>query len=155
MKPGLIPGKFEEFTILVTPEMTPHFDGRLVHPVYATWWLVQHMELAGRRVLVPHLEHDEEGVGGGISVEHRGPALVGTRVTIRATVESCERDRLVCATTAHAGKRLLAFGTFLQVIMPKAKLEALLRRSSGDVEAPELMPAAFRSLLEDVGRTGG
>lgn len=149
MKPGLLPGLFEEFSILVTPEMTPHFDGRLVHPVYSTWWCVHHMELAGRRVLVPYLEEHEEGVGGGISIEHRAPALVGTRVRIRAEVESCAGNRLVCTVTAVAGERLLATGSFLQVIMPRARLESLLCRSAAAVEAPGMMPPEFLHLLSN------
>lgn len=148
MKPGLVHGRFEELTILVTPEMSPHFEGRLIHPVYSTWWLVHHMELAGRRVLAPHLEEHEEAVGGGIRIEHCGPALIGTPVRVRATVESCEKGRLDCRVTAHAAERPLALGIFTQVIMPRAKLAALLHRAASEVQERELLPAEFQYLLE-------
>jgi hypothetical protein len=47
MKSGLDPGVFAEMRVVVTPDMCPHFDGVLVHPVYATWTLVHHMEIVG------------------------------------------------------------------------------------------------------------
>jgi fluoroacetyl-CoA thioesterase len=148
MKPGLSPGYAEEFTVLVTPEMSPHFDGQLIHPVYSTWWVVHHFELAGRRVLVPFLEDHEEGVGGGINIQHRSPAMIGTTVKIRAVVTSCDKNRLVCACTATVNDRLLAEAEFLQVILPKSKLESLLRRVAADINPPQLVPPAFQSLLQ-------
>lgn len=147
MKPGLEPGYAEEFSVTVTSEMAPHFDGRLIHPVYSTWWAVQHFELAGRRVLVPFLEPHEEGVGGGINVRHCSPAMVGTTVRVRAVVTACEKSRLVCACSATVNDRVLADAEFLQVILPKTKLESLLRRVAGDVDRPALVPEAFRALL--------
>ncbi len=128
MRPGLDPGVFHELTATVTDDMCPHFDGKLVHRVYSTWSLVHHMELAGRRVLVPHLEPHEEAVGGGISVRHRSPAIVGSDVRVRATVKSLVRGRLLCDTHAWCGTRLLADGEFVQVIMEKRVLEALLAK---------------------------
>ena len=147
MLPGLDPGRAVEIEIVVTTGMAPHFDGALVHPVYSTWSLVHHMEIAGRKLLVPHLEPHEEGLGGGIEVTHRSPALIGTRVRVRAEVESCERGRLIALVSADAGGRLLADGRFLQVILPKTKVNHLFERYAGDVATRAEMPENFRHLL--------
>lgn len=128
MKPGLTPGRSAELTIRVTREMCPHFDGVLVHPVYATWTLVHHFELTGRRLLAPHLEAEQEAVGAHISVDHKSPAPIGSTVTIRAEIESFENNRLVCRMSASCGPRLLATGSFVQVILSKQRLRSLIER---------------------------
>lgn len=128
VRPGLDRGVFAELDVRVAPEMCPHFDGALVHPVYATWTLVYHMELTGRKLLAPHLEEHEEAVGAHISVDHRGMAALGSIVRIRAQVEQCTPHRLTTLMSAHCGARLLATGRFVQVIMPRHRLEALIQR---------------------------
>jgi fluoroacetyl-CoA thioesterase len=132
MRPGLHRGVFAELEVRVAPEMCPHFDGALVHPVYATWTLVYHMELAGRKLLAPHLEQDEEAVGAHISVDHRGMATLGSIVRVRAEVEQCTPRRLTSLMSAYCGPRLLATGTFVQIIMPKHRLEAMIQRHRGE-----------------------
>jgi predicted thioesterase len=128
MKSGLDPGVFAEMRVVVTPDMCPHFDGVLVHPVYATWTLVHHMEIVGRKLLVPYLEQHEEGVGAHVSVDHISPAYVGSSVTVRAAVDSCTHHRLTARMSAHCGERELARGVFVQVIMPKSRLKAIIER---------------------------
>ena len=147
MKPGLVPGVAVEFSIVVTPDMAPHFDAQMVHPVYSTWTLVHHLELAGRRVLTPFLEEHEEGVGGGISIQHRAPALIGARVSINATCASFEQGRLVCRVAARTQTREIAVGEFLQVIMPRKKLDTLLRRAAEEIEDRSSFPPKFFDLL--------
>lgn len=132
MKPGLDPGKSFELQVVVTRAMCPHFDGVLHHPVCATWTLVEHMEVAGRKLLQPHLDDDEEGVGAHISVDHRAPAPIGATVRVRAEVISCTHRRLTTLMTAWCGGRVIAEGRFVQVILPKAKLAALFRENGVD-----------------------
>lgn len=117
-----------EIQFVVTPEMCPHFDGVLVHPVLATWTVVHQMEIVGRKLLVPFLEDHEEGVGAHISVDHVSPAHIGSTVVVRAEVESCTHHRLTTAMSARCGGRTLATGTFVQVIMPKSKLAGIIER---------------------------
>lgn len=130
MRPGLEPGVFAEMEVRVAPEMCPHFDGALLHPLYATWTLVYHMELIGRKLLAPHLEEDEEAVGAQISVEHRSMATLGSIVRVRAEVEQCTPRRLTTMMSACCGPRLLATGKFVQVIIPRHRLESLIQRYS-------------------------
>lgn len=131
MKPGLDPGVGHSIAVLVTLEMCPHFDGVLLHRVYATWSLVHDMEVCGRKLLEPHLEPHEEGIGAHISVDHRAPAHVGETVTLRAVVESCDASRLITRMTAHVGDRLIAEGRFVQAILHRDRLNAMLRPPPG------------------------
>ncbi len=132
MKPGLEVGRRAEVRFTVTTSMCPHFDGVLVHPVCATWTIVHQMEVAGRRLLAPYLEDDEEGVGAHISIDHRAPAPLGCKVVAAATATEVTRRRLVARVTAHVGRRLIAEGTFVQSILPKRLLEEHFRRAAED-----------------------
>lgn len=128
MKPGLAPGVCLETRVVVTREMCPHFDGVLIHAVYSTWTLVHQIEVAGRKLLAPHLEEHEEGVGVHVSVDHTAPAPLGSTVVVRAVVESVDARRLVCAIAAHCDGREIATGRFTQAIVAKEKFAAALRR---------------------------
>ncbi|MGY1710791.1 MULTISPECIES: thioesterase family protein [Geodermatophilus] len=114
--------------VVVTPEMTVHFD-RLgpVHPVYATYTMAKHFEEAGRTLLLEHLEPGEEGVGRSVSVEHLAPARVGDVVVLTARCTEVRGNRLTCACTAtDAAGRELGTGTTVQVVLPRELLEARL-----------------------------
>lgn len=128
MKPGLVPGASAQVSVTVTAAMCPHFHGTLVHPVLATWYVVHHMEVAGRMLLEPFLEPGEEAVGAHISVDHRSPAPIGSRVVVTAEAVECRPHRLTCAVRAASGDRLIATGRFVQILMPAARLEALIDR---------------------------
>ncbi len=128
MKQGLEPGMFSEATWEVTPEMCPHFDGMLVHPLYATWTMVHHMEIVGRKLIAPFLDEHKEAVGAHISVDHKSPATIGSTIAVRAEVTSLTPHRLTCRTFARCGDRLIGQGEFVQVVMPKSRLEALLAK---------------------------
>jgi predicted thioesterase len=129
MKPGLESGVFAELTFKVTADMCPHFDGVLIHPVCATWTIVHQMEVAGRKVLAPYLEEDEEGIGGGITVTHKAPTPIGSVVCVRADFESLEGRRLVCVVRAWRDEVELAEASFLQVVMNRRVLLDIFRRN--------------------------
>ena len=71
-------GRTAIFELVVTPEMTVDFEelGPL-HPVYATYWMAKHLELVGRKVLLPYLDPEDEGIGYGVTVRHLAPAAPG------------------------------------------------------------------------------
>ena len=73
--------------VTVTDDMLVDIGGRRIHPVYATAWMVRHVEEAGRRLIEPHLRPDEDATGYAVSVVHERPARSGDRlrVTARAT----------------------------------------------------------------------
>ena len=110
----------------VTKAMTVRFQtlGKL-HPVYATYRMAEHFEETSRKLLLPYLEPDEEGIGFAVSVEHHASALVGMRVKITARLEQLRGKWLHCALEASSELGdLIGTGTTVQVIRPKVRLEA-------------------------------
>lgn len=116
--------------MLVDAGMCPAFDGVIVHHVYSTWSMAHHMELAARKVLAPHLEDHEEGIGGHLSIDHIAPAVVGATIRIVATAISLEGDRLTCEVTAWEGDTLLGRGQQVQRVLPKSVLERIIDRAT-------------------------
>ena len=128
MKPGLVPGIQTQVTFEVTAEMCPAFDGEVVHQVCATWTIVHYMELAGRKILIEYLEPEEEGVGSHVSCDHLGPAPLGTRVRVIATVADVNDRELVCDVVAFRGDRMIASGKTVQKVFPRAILRQMLHQ---------------------------
>ncbi|MCX8087924.1 MAG: thioesterase family protein [Meiothermus ruber] len=128
MKP-IPPGYQASFETVVTDEMTVDFEhpddpqlGKL-HPVYATYWMAKHMELAGRKIILPFLEEGEEGIGSKVSVDHLASALPGMKVRIVAEHLRTEGNRVHAQCTAwnELGDQI-GVGYTEQVILPRAKL---------------------------------
>ena len=130
MKPSLKVGNTAEVTALVTEAMCPAFDGVIVHRLYSTWSMAHHMELAARRVLAPHLDEDEEGIGSSLFIEHLAPTPVGHTVRIVAEAIDVDDTTVVCALTAYDGDRIVGRGRQVQRVLPKRKLKALIERAS-------------------------
>ncbi len=126
-----IPEGYEAvFETVVTPEMTVHFEELgPVHPVYATYWMVKHMELAGRKIILPFLEEGEDGIGSYVEARHLASALVGMRVRVVAVHEKTERNRVYarCLAYNELGD-LIGEGRTEQVILAKERLETLFQR---------------------------
>ncbi len=138
MKEGLRPGTEATVTITVTPEMLATFEELgPVHPLYATWSMVRHMELACRKIILPYLEADEDAVGHSIKVTHRAPTAVGEQVTAHARLLKVDGRRIVCAVEAHNRREQIGEGTQVQMLVRKDQLRARIReltnRSDGSV----------------------
>ena len=118
------------FEVEVTPEMTVDFEelGR-VHPVYATYWMAKHMELASRKIILPFLEYGEDGIGFEVTVRHLAPALPGMRLRVVARHLGTEGNRVLagCTVKNEQGDRI-GEGETVQVILPKAKIQAIFDR---------------------------
>jgi predicted thioesterase len=110
--------------------MCPAFDGVVVHRVYSTWSMAHHMELAARKVLAPHLEDHEEGIGSHLSIDHVSPAPLGHIVRVTAKAIELGPTTLVCECIAYDGERVVGRGKQIQRILPKTKLAQLLQRAS-------------------------
>jgi predicted thioesterase len=130
MKPTLKIGNSAEVNITVTEDMCPAFDGIVVHPVYSTWSMAHHMELAARLVLAPHLEEHEEGIGSHLSIDHVAPAPRGHAVRVQARAIELGPTTLVCECIAYDGERIVGKGRQVQRILPKTKLKSLIERAS-------------------------
>lgn len=117
----------------VTEDMCPAFDGVVVHRVYSTWSMAHHMELAARKVLAPHLEPHEEGIGSHLSIDHVAPTPLGRTVRVKARAVEVDDTTLVCEVTVYDGERLVGKGRQVQRILPKKTLRTLIERAT----APE------------------
>lgn len=134
MKPELRVGNRADVLITVTEDMCPAFDDVVVHRVYSTWSMAHHMEIAARKVLMPHLESHEEGIGSHLSIDHLAPTPVGHTVRIEAVAVELGPTTLVCELTAYhvrpEGDKVVGRGRQVQRILPKSKLAALIERES-------------------------
>lgn len=120
MKPGLRQGAEAAVTVTVTQEMLATFEELgPVHPLYSTWSMVRHMELACRKIILPFLEPGEEAVGYSINVTHLAPTEVGDRVTARARLVSVTGRKIVCAVEAFNSKEKIGEGTQVQALVRK------------------------------------
>ncbi len=128
MKPDLKLGVAAEVSAVVTEEMCPAFDGVIVHRVYSTWALAHHMELAARKVLAPHLEPHEEGIGSHLSIDHLAPTPVGKTVRVVATCTELNGSKVVCDVVAYEGERVVGRGKHVQRVFPKEVLQTLIER---------------------------
>jgi predicted thioesterase len=128
MRDGLVPGRTGEVEITVTPAMVAQSDELgLIHPVYATWTLVQHMEMASRKVLLPFLEDDEEAVGYAVNVVHLAPTPVGMRVRVRAVLERVDGRRIYCRLEAFNERERIGEGTTIQILVSRTRLREQFR----------------------------
>lgn len=115
--------------IIVSTEHTAVLDGREIHPVYSTFWLAYHAELAARRAIEPYFDEGENAVGGQIDVRHIAMAAVGDTVTIRAEVTEVSGAKIVCSITACTPTRTIATGRQVQIVMPQERIDALVREA--------------------------
>ena len=111
--------------VVVTPELTVHFQELgSVHPVYATYNMAKHFEEAGRKLLLRHLDADEDGLGRSVTVEHLLPSWVGDRLRIEARCVEVQGNRVTCECTAMDGDgREVGRGSTVQVALPTSELE--------------------------------
>ena len=125
---GLVPGTTGEVEITVTEAMVAHFEELgLVHPVYATWTMVKHMEEASRKVILPFLEEDEDAVGHAVQVVHLAPTPVGMRVRVRAALERVDGRRIHCRIEATNERERIGEGSTIQIVVSRRRLREQFR----------------------------
>ncbi len=128
-----IPAKLEtRHSIVVSEAMTVDFEQRdprlgKLHPVYATYWLTKHFELVSRKIILPFLEPEEEGIGYALEVTHLSSALPGMRVDLIARFERQEGNRVYasCRAFSELGD-LIGSGSTTQVVLPRSKIDSAL-----------------------------
>ena len=108
--------------------MFPSFDGNVVHPVLSTVTMIYYMEKAGRTLLLPYLEEEEEGAGFAIHVKHLNPAVLGQKVRFRAECIEVGARELVCKVVAETETHVVGEGTFTQKIFLKEKMGQKIRQ---------------------------
>lgn len=118
-------GERKQIRHLVTEADAATFITGNVHPVYATFAVAREAEWACRQFVLAMREHDEEGIGTFVTVEHRSPALIGQEVVFIATIESITGNHVICAYEARVGDRLIASGRQGQKILKKDRITQL------------------------------
>ena len=129
MKPGFKPGLAIEHHAVVRPWMRLRLDGLVRHPLYATWAMVYHMEVAARKLLAPYLEPGEEAVGAAVAVDHLAPAAVGTPVRVVCRLESVRGRRVRTRLDVYVQNRRIGTGSHVQAVIPRERFERLSRRA--------------------------
>ncbi|CAG9606449.1 thioesterase family protein [Pseudoneobacillus rhizosphaerae] len=126
MKSGLNIGQTESIQITVSSDMFAQFDGNVVHPTYSTVSMIYHMEWASRKIILPFLEEDEEGMGGAVSAKHLAPAPEGSKLTIIAELIEYDRNIVITKVSVFRDTELIGIGEIKQVILPKRKITKML-----------------------------
>jgi fluoroacetyl-CoA thioesterase len=115
-------GEEARLEVTVGEDMLVDILGRRIHPVYATAWMVKHMEDAGRLLIEPHLRPDEDATGYSISVTHESPARQGDRLEVVARATGvddrvCEAEVEVVGPQGRVGR-----GTLVQRYIEAGRL---------------------------------
>ena len=111
--------------VTVTPEMTARLFGREIHPVYATAWMVRHVEEAGRLLVEPLLARDEDATGYRIELTHERPAAVGERLVVEAVVTHADaRECVADVEVRRSDGRVVGGGRFVQRYVRRGRLSA-------------------------------
>lgn len=124
------------FECTVTADMCATLDGTPIHPVYSSFWLAYHAEVAARRAIEEFFDAGENAVGGEISIRHEAMCAVGDRVRVEAIVTEV-RDRFIrCSIEAFSSSRRIATGHQVQIVLKQERVDELVR------EAYTRLPAA-------------
>jgi predicted thioesterase len=116
--------------IEVKPEMAAILDDTLIHPVYSTFWLVYHAELAARKAIEPYFEQGEQAIGGAVSVQHKAMAAIGEQVCIQAAVESIKGSVIVCSIKAYLqDNTIIAEGQQTQLLLSREYIDSLIEKA--------------------------
>lgn len=127
MKRLFEPGAIQTYTRVVTDQDIAAFDAGSVHPVYATFSLARDAEWTGRLFVLAMKEADEEGIGTGLTIEHKSPALLGQTVLFTATLWAVEGHEVITDYEATVHGRIIARGRQWQKILKKVRIEQLFR----------------------------
>lgn len=107
-------GDVASIEVTVTEGMLVDLGGRRIHPLYATAWMVRHMEEAGRMLVEPHLRPGENATGYSMSVTHERPARVGDRLTVSATVTRVDERETEANVEVTGPDGRVGHGTLVQ-----------------------------------------
>ncbi len=142
MKPGLEPGMASTVSTTVAENMVARLGGQQIHPVLATAQMIEWMEWAGRRLILPYLEEDEDAVGYAVDIVHLAPTLVGETFSATATFREQSGTRIIADVIAENARGVIGKGTFVQVLLAKEVLDSRIRTlraaqlSQTDPESP-------------------
>jgi predicted thioesterase len=118
-------GETRVFRKMVGPDDLAQFESGTVHQVYSTFALARDAEWSGRLLVLDLKEAGEEGIGTGLSIEHKSPALEGQEVLFESTLTALSGNEVLTDFSARVGDRLIARGQQKQKVIHRDKLNAL------------------------------
>jgi len=120
----------KEHRYFVTDSDFAIFNGTIIHKVCSTYALTREFEWAGRLVLLPLLQVDDEGIGTCVHLEHLSPAFEGEEVLFKATPRPWQTgEELLVDIEAFIGGRKIAAGYTGQRILPKATIQKIFEKA--------------------------
>ncbi len=117
-----MPGEEARIEVTVTEEMLVDLGGRRIHPVYATAWMVRHMEEAGRELVERHLDNGEDATGYSISVVHERPARLGDALNVVAVATAADERECEAAVEVKGPRGVVGRGTLVQRYIREGQL---------------------------------
>ncbi|HEV3474849.1 MAG TPA: hotdog domain-containing protein [Actinomycetota bacterium] len=115
-------GDEAKMDVTVTDEMLVDLGGRRIHPVYATTWMVRHVEEVARRLVEPHLGANEDATGYAVSIVHERPARVGDRLTVSARATRVDERECEAAVEVSGPDGRVGHGTLTQRYIRRGQL---------------------------------
>ncbi len=125
MRAGLTPGAVTSVETVVTAAMTATLGGQPIHPVLATAQMIEWMEWAGRKLILPYLEPSEDAVGYQVNIVHTRSTPVGDVLKAYAEFQKREGTRLFTRVWAENSQGQIGNGLFVQVLLSKSRLALL------------------------------
>jgi len=122
MKALYRPGDQLQTSFEVAPSDWAIFHGETVHEVCSTYALAREAEWACRQFVLQMRDDHEEGLGNGLTIEHRSPALTGEVVVVVATLVNVTGSSVNCTWEARVEDRLVACGACGQTLWPREKI---------------------------------
>jgi fluoroacetyl-CoA thioesterase len=107
-------GEEASLEVTVTEEMLVNLEGRQIHPLYATAWMVRHVEEAGRRLIEPHLGPGEDATGYSVSLVHERPARTGDLLMVSARATRVDEEECETAVEVIGPRGRVGAGTLVQ-----------------------------------------
>jgi fluoroacetyl-CoA thioesterase len=115
-------GEEARLEVTVGQEMLVDILGRRIHPVYATAWMVKHVEDAGRLLVEPHLRSGEDATGYSIRLTHERPAALGDRLEVVARVTRVDDRECEAAVEVLGPAGRVGAGTLVQRYIEAGRL---------------------------------
>lgn len=128
------------FECTVTPDMCATLDGVAIHPVYSTFWLAYHAEVAARRAIEGYFDEGENAVGGEVCIRHEGMCAIGDHVRVEARVTNVREKMITCSIEAFSSTRRIASGHQVQIVLPQTRIDELVNRAYDGVSSSPSLP---------------
>lgn len=114
-------------TITVTPDLTVADFAPGMPPVYATAWMIAHMELAAADAIQPYLPEGWRSVGVVVNVKHLAATPIGLTVTAKAVVTAVGEKDVTFFVESHDGVERIGEGTHVRAPIELARFDRRMK----------------------------